>query len=374
MELMDGDTAGYSPEKFLPRVFLDTLLAHKAAAARANGSLGLLPDTVAQAIAQQAQALRVSRREDPGPSIWQSGCGLEFNRWANACIAQACAQRSGVSVMPEHVNWNQSTNDTFPTVLQLALLRAYRVQLDPACGLLQSRLRDSAARAGDSRVMGRTFLRDAKWMALGQVVGGWADLVHAHHDWLTQAAGPLASIPQGGYSLGNGDGVHRRFAAAYVASWNAAEGFECRSSAAPSNEIAGIRSLAAFASALGALASGIEKMAADMLLLCSGPEHGFADLGFQESAHDSTTLLGKSNPKQATTILMACAYVRGQSGMVVDLAARGQLALFTAFPLVAYALLDAVHVLAQQTRAFATGFVPHLHPLKPAMAALSASK
>lgn len=363
-----GEAARYSSEKFLPDIFLDTLMAHKAAAARANLSLGVLSEAVAHAIAQQAQALRADLFEDAGPSIWQSGCGLEFNRWANARIARACAQRSGVSVTPEQVNLNQSTNDTFPTVLQLTLLRACRAQLDPACDLLQAQLRDSASRVAGSRIMGRTFLRDAKWMPLAQVVGGWADLVQAHHGWLTKAASALASVPQGGYSLGNGDGADARFAAAYAASLHTAEGIECNASASPHTEIAGIRSVAAFAAALGALAAGAEKMAADVLLLCSGPEHGFGDLGFRESTQDSTTLSGKSNPKQATTLQMACAYVRAQSSLTVDLAARGQLALFTAFPLVAYALLDAVHVIAQQARAFATEFVPHLYPLRPVAA------
>lgn len=365
MPQRDGETAGHGPGKYLPRIFLDTLMAHKAAAAQANRALGALPDAVAQAITEQAQALRTARPADPGPSLWQSGCGLETNRWANARVAQSCA-RSGLAVTPEQVNCNQSTNDTFPTVLQLSLLRAYLAGLHPACGLLQARLRDAAARMGDSRVMGRTFLRDAKWMPLGQVVGGWADLVQAHHEWLALSAAALAAIPLGGYSLGNGDGADPRFAAAYVGRWNASEDVACRLGAAPGVEMAGIRCVSAFGSALGALAGGIEKMAADVLLLCSGPEHGFADLGFHETAADSTTLLGKSNPKQATTLQMACAYARAQGGLAVDLAARGQLAVFTGFPLLAYVLLDAVDALAQQTHAFADEFVPSLYPLKPA--------
>ncbi|SAI72921.1 fumarate hydratase class II [Bordetella ansorpii] len=361
----DGEMAAREPGKFLPRIFLDTLMAHKAAAAQANRALGALPDDVAHAIAQQAQALRTGFPDDPGPSLWQSGCGLETNRWANARIALACL-RAGVPATPEQVNRNQSTNDTFPTVLQLSLLRAYLAQLHPACDLLRARLRDSAARMGERLVMGRTFLRDAKWMPLSQIVGGWADLVQAHHEWLALAASALGTIPLGGYSLGNGDGVDPGFAAAYAVRWNASEDVPCRLSAAPSSEMAGIRCVAAFGGALGALAGGIEKMAGDVLLLCSGPEHGFADLGFQESAADSTTLLGKSNPKQATTLLMACAYARTQGGLAVDLAARGQLAVFTGFPLLAHVLLDAVHVLAQQTHVFAAEFVPSLHPLKPA--------
>ncbi|WP_186332404.1 lyase family protein [Bordetella genomosp. 13] len=369
MDHRDGETSGYAPDKFLPRVFLDTLLAHKAAAAQANRSLDALPDAVAQAIVVQAQALRAGDAADAGPSIWQSGCGLEFNRWANACIALACTQRSRIAVTTEQVNCNQSTNDTFPTVLQLSLLRACRAQLDPACELLQVSLRDGALRMEDSRIMGRTFLRDAKWMRLAEVVEGWADLVQAHHDWLAMAVCALATVPVGGYSLGNGDGADPRFAAAYAERFSAAEGIACRPGTSPHREMAGIRSVAAFASALGALAAGFEKMAADVLLLCSGPDHGFADLGFRQGTQDSTTLQGKSNPKQATTLQMACTHARSQCSLALDLAARGQLALFTGFPLLAYALLDAVHVLAQQVRSFATGFVPHLYPLKMATAA-----
>lgn len=358
--------SSYSSEKRLPPIFLDTLLAHKAVAARANQSLGALPEAVADAIGQQAQALRVANPRDPGPSIWQSGCGLEFNRWANVRIAEACTLHGSASVTPAQVNCNQSTNDTIPTVLQLALLRAYTAELAPASTLLVTRLRAGAERMVAHRIMGRTFLRDAKWMPLADVLAGWADLIQAHQDWLAAASRELAWIPQGGYSLGNGDGIDPRFADAYVTSLHAAEGIACRPSASPSTEIAGIRTISAFAGALVTLCAGIEKVAADMLLLCSGPVYGFGDLAFEETANDSTTLAGKSNPKPVTTVLMACAYAKAQSGLATDLAARGQLALFTGFPLVAYALLDAVYVLAHQVRVFANDFVIQLQPQRTA--------
>lgn len=358
-----GDSvSGYAPEKRLPPIFLDTLLLHKAAAANANQSLGVLPGEIGGGIVQQVQALRATGMDDPGPSIWLSGCGLEFNRWANVRLAWACAQAGSPAVTPEHVNWNQSTNDTMPTVLQLAVLRAYRDTLAPALARLRDQLNDVAARVGEHRIMGRTFLRDAKWMRLADVLGGWADLIDAHHEWLDEAVQRLATIPQGGYSLGNGDGADPGFAAAYVASLSAAEGIECRVHPSPGTEIAGIRSLAAFAAALGNLCAGIEKMASDILLLCSGPKYGFGDLAFEETANDSTTLRGKSNPIQATALQMACVYARAQACLVADLAARGQLALFTGFPLIAHALLDAVHVLALLAGRFADEFVPQLRP------------
>lgn len=361
-----GGVTAYAPEKRLPPLFLDTLLMHKAAAASANQSLGVLPGEIGSSIVQQVQALRAAGMDDPGPSIWRSGCGLEFNRWANERLAQACAQAGSPAVTPEHVNWNQSTNDTMPTVLQLALLRAYHDTLAPALGRLRLRLDEGRARVGVHRIMGRTFLRDAKWMRLAEVLGGWADLIDAHHGWLREAVHHLARVPQGGYSLGNGDGADPGFAAAYVASLFATEGIECRVHPSPGTEIAGIRSLAAFAAALGNLCAGIEKMASDILLLCSGPRHGFGDLTFEETANDSTTLRGKSNPIQATALQMACVHARAQACLVADLAARGQLALFTGFPLIAHALLDAVHVLALLTDRFADEFVPQLRPSVPA--------
>src|SRR3546814_2559986 len=93
------------------------------------------------------------------------------------------------------------------------------------------------------------------------------------------------------------------------------------------------------------------------MLLCSGPNHGFGDLLFAESDNDSTTLAGKSNPKPATTMQMVCCYCRAMCGMVVDMAARGQLALYTLFPLTAYALLDSVAVLGDYVMRFAEEFV-----------------
>src|SRR3546814_695682 len=79
----------YFTEKRLPPLFFDTLLVHKLAAAQANQTVGALPTDVAQCIGQCAQALRHADHEASSPSIWQPGCGLDFNRWANQRIARS---------------------------------------------------------------------------------------------------------------------------------------------------------------------------------------------------------------------------------------------------------------------------------------------
>src|SRR3546814_9054275 len=87
----------YFTEKRLPPLFFDTLLVHKLAAAQANQTVGALPTDVAQCIGQCAQALRHADHEASSPSIWQPGCGLDFNRWANQRIAHACRAIHGLS-------------------------------------------------------------------------------------------------------------------------------------------------------------------------------------------------------------------------------------------------------------------------------------
>src|SRR3546814_5209451 len=100
-------------------------------------------------------------------------------------------------------------------------------------------------------------------MALGEVFASWANLAQEHQTWLEQALGALTQLPQGGYSLGNGDGVNAHFAGAYAYHLGAALDIDCTISPTPACEISGIRAIAAFAGALAALSAGLEKIARD---------------------------------------------------------------------------------------------------------------
>ncbi len=287
--------------KILPAVFFDTLLIHKAASARANASIGLIPDDAAEMIAAAAAALRDTWDEKDGPpSLWQSGCGLEFNRWANQSIAQKANGHGAPGLDASQVNLSQSTNDTIPSVLQVSLLRSHRSLFLQASAQLERRLGESSNAFAGISMMGRTFLRDARPMPAADMFGAWIALLRDHREWLSEAANRLGVLPQGGYSLGNGDGVDPRFAGAYVSALNTLLdpiAFSLHSS--PSSEISGIRALAGFAGALAAMASGLEKVACDIQLLCSGPAHGFQEMAFTGTANDSTTLAGKSNPRKS---------------------------------------------------------------------------
>src|SRR3546814_5314790 len=101
---------------------------------------------------------------------------------------------------------------------------------------------------------------------------------------------PYTTLFRSGYSLGNGDGVNAHFAGAYAYHLGAALDIDCTISPTPACEISGIRAIAAFAGALAALSAGLEKIASDAMLLCSGPNHGFGDLLFAERDRKSTRL------------------------------------------------------------------------------------
>ncbi|WP_186207286.1 lyase family protein [Burkholderia gladioli] len=352
-------------DRTLSPIFFDTLLLHKIAAAQANHAIGIVSAETMQRITHAATRLRqrIGGDDEALPTIWQSGCGLESNRWANERIATLSRTADLPVIEPATVNGNQSTNDTMPSVIHLSLLRACYQQLEPACQVLQRQLRAKAAVHPEARVMGRTFLRDARPMRWCDVWGSWASLLEEHEAWLDQSLLHLTHLPQGGYSLGNGAGMDPRFPRAYIECLNQLLPLGCSMHPQPTNAMSGIRALAAFAGALAGLCAGLEKIAADCLLLCSGPDHGFGDLAFAETHNDSTTLAGKSNPTPATTLQMACTYSRALCLMVIDLAARGQLQLYTQFPITAYVLLDSVETLAGRIRSFATEFIIGLAPM-----------
>jgi fumarate hydratase, class II len=343
-----------------PRGFIRALGLIKKHAARTNAALGLLPDSVFQAIQQAAQEVIDGKHDaDFVVDIFQSGSGTSTNMNANEVIANRAGeilggQRGDKLVHPnDHVNCGQSSNDVIPSAIHLAALEAIECQLRPALKELHEALLQKAQEFELILKIGRTHLQDATPIRLGQEFSGYAaQLDHAQSR--LQDIGPyLGELALGGTAVGTGLNTHPEFARRTIAALAQETGLSLREA---SNHFAAQGAQDAAVEASGALktvAVSMVKIANDIRWLGSGPRGGLGELKLPPTQPGSSIMPGKVNPVMCEMVLQVGAQVVGNDAVITFGGVFGQFELNTMLPVIAWNLLQSIRLLANASRVFA---------------------
>jgi fumarate hydratase class II len=337
------------------RAFLRALGLIKGAAARVNGEIGALPPPTAAAIEKAADEVADGQQDTHFVvDVFQTGSGTSTNMNANEVIATRAAQLLGSPVHPnDHVNRSQSSNDVFPTALHIAAVETVRSELVPAIGILHQALDRKRTQFWEILKIGRTHLQDAVPMRLGQEFAGYARQVQLARDRIQHAAEGLYELPLGGTAVGTGINAPPDFARRTIARIAQRTGVPFIE-AHDHFEAQAARDAAAFlAAALKNYALALIKIANDIRWLGSGPRCGLGELRLPEVQPGSSIMPGKVNPVIAESLLMVCAQAIGHEAAISWAAASGSLELNTMMPLIAYDLLESIHLLAAASRNFA---------------------
>lgn len=318
----------------------------KAAAARANLTLGVLDPEVATAITSAAEAVAAGGYDDQFPiDVFQTGSGTSSNMNANEVIASLCA-RDGVSAHPnDHVNASQSSNDTFPTAIHVAATLAVADELVPALERLATSLEAKAAEFADLVKSGRTHLMDATPVTLGQELGGYAATVRYGVERLTAVLPRVRELPLGGTAVGTGINTPPGFAPAAIEALSVATG-QVFTEARNHFEAQGTRdSLVELSGALKTIAVGLTKICNDLRWMGSGPTTGLAEIHLPDLQPGSSIMPGKVNPVLPEATLMVCMQVIGNDAAVTVAGASGSFELNVAMPVLARNVLESVRLL-----------------------------
>ena len=354
-------------EQRMPPAIVRALAEIKRAAAEVNCDLGLLDASKAQAIAAAAQRIAAGEFEGQFPlSVWQTGSGTQSNMNLNEVIAGLASQALGGGlgaarcVHPnDEVNLGQSSNDVFPTAMHIAAV----LHAGPLLASL-SRLRSALqakARAFDSTVkVGRTHLQDATPVTLGQEFGGYDAQLAIAEAALRRALRAVHALAIGGTAVGTGLNTHREFgdrvASALAARLNAPFVVADNLFAA----LAGHEALVGLHGALKLLAVALNKIANDIRLMGSGPAAGLGELRLPANEPGSSIMPGKVNPTQIEALTMVCAQVMGHDVAIGIAASQGHFELNVYKPLIAYDVLDSLHLLTDAMASFAAHCVEGL--------------
>ena len=334
---------------------IHALAAIKGAAAAVNAELGVVPQELADAIRAAAAEVVQGEWDAEFPlDVFQTGSGTSTNMNANEVIATLATERLGSPVHPnDHVNASQSSNDTFPSAIHVAAVRALVEQLLPAQEHLASALARKAEAFVDVVKSGRTHLMDATPVTLGQEFGGYAAAVRYGSERVLAALPRVAELPLGGTAVGTGINTPPGFASAVIervsgdlgiALSEARDHFEAQASRDALVECSGM---------LRTYAVSLYKIANDLRWMSSGPRAGLAEIRLPDLQPGSSIMPGKVNPVIPEAVCQVVAQVVGNDAAVAFGGSAGTFELNVMLPVIGRNLLESITILASISRLLA---------------------
>jgi fumarate hydratase class II len=327
----------------------------KAAAARVNAALGVVPPDIAEAIVVAAGEVIAGRHDDQFPiDVFQTGSGTSSNMNVNEVLATLASRALGRPVHPnDHVNASQSSNDVFPSSIHLAATDAVSHDLLPALRHLRFTLESKVEEFAGVVKAGRTHLMDATPVTLGQEFSGYAAQVEYGIERLQATLPRLAELPLGGTAVGTGVNSPPGFAAAVIARLAEETGLPL-SEARNHFEAQGARdALVETSGQVRTIAVGLYKIANDIRWMGSGPRAGLRELHLPDLQPGSSIMPGKVNPVVCEAVRQVGAQVIGNDAAVAFAGSQGDFELNVMLPVMARNLLESIRLLAAAGRLLA---------------------
>ncbi|HRA03947.1 MAG TPA: class II fumarate hydratase [Arachnia sp.] len=354
------------------RAMIRALGVLKKAAAQANAELGELAADKAELIARAADDVIAGRLDDHFPLVvFQTGSGTQSNMNSNEVISNRAIELAGGvrgSKAPVHpnddVNRGQSSNDTFPTAMHIAVVTELNERLYPAIARLRDVLAAKAEQYDDVIMVGRTHLQDATPVRLGQVFGGWVAQLDFAVEGVRHADARARDLAIGGTAVGTGLNAHPEFGRLAAEKITAETGLEFRQAENLFAALSAHDSLVEVSGELRVLSGALMKIANDVRWYASGPRNGIGELNIPENEPGSSIMPGKVNPTQSEALTMVAARVFGNDAAVGFAGSQGNFQLNVFKPVMAHAVLESIRLLADGALSFtehcAVGIEPNL--------------
>ena len=357
-------------EERIPRELIHALGQVKRGAAIANRKLGVLDETLADAIEQAASRIAAGELDEEFPlAVWQTGSGTQTNMNANEVIANLANRALGGEVGSkspvhpnDHVNKSQSSNDTIPTAVHVAAVSALKTSLAASLAAMLAELDAKASAWSDIVKIGRTHAQDAVPLTLGQEFSGYAQQLRAGIKRIEQVLPGLLELAQGGTAVGTGLNAPAEFGRMVADELAEETGWPFTCAPNRFEALAGQDALVLAHGALNSLAASLYKIANDIRLLGSGPRAGLGELSLPANEPGSSIMPGKVNPTQVEALTQVCAQVFGNHATITFAGSQGQFELNAYRPVVAYNFLQSVRLLADACRSFTDNLLKGLEP------------
>ena len=353
-----------------PRKIIWSVALIKLAAAKTNSSFGMLDPKVADAIRAASQEAMQGRHDSEVlVDVFQTGSGTGINMNLNELIAERASELLGkkggrkIAVHPnDHVNMGQSSNDVGPSAIRIAAVALSEEELAPAIERISKRLSALSKRTSSVYKAGRTHLRDALPVTLGQEFASYADAMDHDLKLLHDALTYVRELPIGGTAVGTGVNADSRFGPTVIREINDATKLGFAEAKSRFRAMRLLSDLVMLSSILSLTALDVYRLCQDLRLMFSGPMTGLAeiDIPTQEEVAGSSMMPGKTNPVTLEAAMLVSAQVMGLDRANQVAGMLGEFELSMGVPLVGYNMVTQVELLSEALRKLSSVVIDHV--------------
>ena len=356
-------------ERF-PREFIRAYGILKKAAATVNHNFGNLDSKIMDAIHNAVEEVINGKLDDHFPLVvWQTGSGTQTNMNFNEVISNRAIEMLGGEmgskspVHPnDHVNMSQSTNDTFPTAINIAAVDSLHNQLMPAMKDLREALNKKSIEFKSIIKLGRTHLQDATPLSLGQEFSGYVSAIDHGISRIENSLNHCYELAMGGTAVGTGINSIKGFSEEVADEISRLSGFPFVTADNKFEALGGQDSIVELSGALKVIAGSLFKIANDLRWLASGPRSGIGEISLPANEPGSSIMPGKINPTQCEALTMLCTQVMGNDVTITMAGASGNFELNVYRPVLAYNILQSIKLLSDGCRSFTKNAVVGIKP------------
>ena len=356
-------------EKF-PREFIRAYGILKKAAATVNYNFGYLEPNIKDAIHEGAQEVIDGKLDDHFPLVvWQTGSGTQTNMNFNEVISNRAIEILGgeigtkIPVHPnDHVNMSQSTNDTFPTAINISAVESIHNQLLPALNELRDALNEKSIKFNSIIKLGRTHLQDATPLSLGQELSGYVSAIDHGISRIQSSLKHCYELAMGGTAVGTGINSIEGFSENVAEEISKYTGLPFVTAENKFEALGGQDSIVELSGTLKVVAGSLFKIANDIRWLASGPRSGIGEISLPANEPGSSIMPGKVNPTQCEAITMLCTQVIGNDVTISIAGASGNFELNVYRPVMAYNILQSLKLLSDGCRSFTKNAILGIKP------------
>ena len=342
----------------------------KKAAAKVNASAGKLDEKIANAISEASDEVINGDLDKHFPLvIWQTGSGTQSNMNFNEVISnRAIEMLGGVKgsknpVHPnDHVNMSQSTNDTFPTAINISVVELVTNELIPELEKLEETFKKQSKEFNSIVKLGRTHLQDATPLSLGQEFSGYSAALNHGIKRVKNSLESCYELAIGGTAVGTGINSFEGYADSVAKEISSITNLPFRSAENKFEALGAQDCIVELSGALKTIAGSLFKIANDIRWLASGPRSGIGEIIIPSNEPGSSIMPGKINPTQCEAMTMVCSQVMGNDTTITIAGASGNFELNVYRPVLAYNIIQSIRILSDATNSFRKNCVEGIKP------------
>ncbi len=360
-------------EASMPIEIIHAYALIKKSAAHSNFDLGILSKKKLNLINKVCNEILSGEHDDQFPLvIWQTGSGTQTNMNVNEVItnrAHIIEKKSLVkdkrTLSPnDDVNKSQSSNDTFPTAINIAALNIIKNNTVPNLKKLRNSLEKKSKQFKNIVKIGRTHMMDATPITLGQEFSGYVSQIDHGIETINNSLKHLSELAIGGTAVGTGLNSPKGYSKKVVNYISKFSGIKFNEAKNKFEAIASHDCIVESHGALKTVASSIFKISNDIRLLGSGPRSGIGELILPANEPGSSIMPGKVNPTQCEAIAMVCLQVMGNDFSTTIAGASGHLELNVFKPLIANNIIESSRILGDACFSFSEKCINGIKPNK----------